>query len=69
MKTLEINPDHPLIKELKTRIEENETDAVAADIADLLYDTASLTSGYSVQNPADFARRVLKMMSLGKEIQ
>jgi len=65
MKTLEINPDHPLIKELKSRIDQNESDPVAADIADILYDTASLTSGYSISNPADFARRVLKMMSLG----
>lgn len=63
---MEINPDHPLIQELKNRVESNESDSVAGDIADILYDTAALQSGYNVQDVHAFAKKVLKVMSLGK---
>jgi len=62
---MEINPDHPLIQELKTRVEANSEDAVAGDIADILYDTAALQSGYNVQDVNGFAKKVLKVLSLG----
>jgi len=64
-KILEINARHPIVQELKKRIELNENDADARDIAELVYDTAALTSGWNIENPAQFADRIVKMMNLG----
>lgn len=50
-KTLEINPNHPVIKELLYRIKNEET--VSSDVEDtarLLYDSAALTSGINIFN-------------------
>merc|ERR1712083_731495 len=45
-KNLEINPRHPLIKELLRRVEDNAEDPVAKDMALMMYNTATLRSGY-----------------------
>lgn len=68
-KIMEINPNHPLIQELLRRVEENEQDPTANDIAELMFDTASLSSGYSLDNPNEFASRIVKMMALGLNVQ
>jgi len=59
---LEINPRHPLIKELNERVKQDESDATAKDIAALMYETAALTSGFSLEEPADLAAKIQKMM-------
>ena len=41
-KTLEVNPRHPLIKELLRRVEDNPADATAKDMALMMYNTATL---------------------------
>ena len=41
-KTLEVNPRHPLIKELLRRVEDNPADQTAKDMALMLYNTATL---------------------------
>lgn len=64
-KTLEINPRHPLIKELHRRVEEEEHDETTIDIAKVLYDTAVLRSGYALKDSVNFARRIETMMRLG----
>ena len=48
-KTLEINPGHPLVKELLKRVEENKEDKAAKDMARLLFETATLRSGYIIK--------------------
>merc|ERR1712146_808756 len=65
---VEINPKHPIILELRSRIEENEEDADATVIAEVLYDTAALNSGFSIDDPADFATRIHRMMSLSLDL-
>jgi len=67
-KVMEINPKHPIILELRSRIEENEEDADATVIAEVLYDTAALNSGFSIDDPADFATRIHRMMSLSLDL-
>jgi len=62
---LEINPRHPIVKELKRLVEANEEDATALDISLLMYDTAALSSGWTLQQPVEFSQRVIKMMNLG----
>lgn len=66
-KTLEVNPRHPLIKELLRRINDDPTDAVAKETALTLFRTATLRSGYMLKDTVDFAETVEKMMrqSLG----
>nr|WEL12804.1 heat shock protein 90 B [Halisarca dujardinii] len=63
-KTLEINPYHPVILEIQKRIQEDEKDAVAVDSAQLLFETASMRSGYAVKDSSDFAGRIERMMRM-----
>ncbi|KAH9507962.1 hypothetical protein Btru_052467 [Bulinus truncatus] len=70
-KTLEINPRHPLVKELKTRVEaDTKEDETAKDLAKVLFDTATLRSGFSVKDSLEFAQRIERMMkmSMGLDI-
>lgn len=66
-KTLEINPRHPLIKELRSRVENDDSDEAARELAVVLFETATLRSGYSLKDLTAFSERVEKMMrrSLG----
>jgi len=63
-KTLEYNTRHPIVKELFSRIQQNPDDSVAGDIATLLYDTAALTSGYTVENPKEFSQHINRILAL-----
>ena len=69
-KTLEINPRHPLIRELQRRIENEEQDQTTSDLARVLYEAAALRSGYALKDSADFAGRIERMLrlSLGVDI-
>jgi len=61
-KTLEVNPRHPLIKELLRRVEDNPADATAKDMALMMYNTATLRSGYALKDTVNFAEHIEKMM-------
>jgi molecular chaperone HtpG len=58
--TLEINPDHEIVKKLLARND----DAVAEDAAWLLFDQALLMEGVSLQDPATFVQRLNRMLNL-----
>jgi len=60
-KTLEVNPRHPLIKELLKRVEA-EDDEKATDIAKMMFRTATLRSGYMLKDTVEFAAAVEEMM-------
>merc|ERR1711959_528831 len=64
-KTLEINPGHPIIKELKNRIEKDNTDAEAKDMAATLFDVALVQAGLTPAEPSVFASRLEGLMRLG----
>jgi len=59
---LEINPRHPLIKELNEKVKHDESDTSAKDIAELIYETSALTSGFSLEEPADLAAKIQRML-------
>lgn len=61
-KTLEINPRHPLIRELLRRVEVDSTDQTAKDIALMMFRTATLRSGYMLRETASFADSVEQLM-------
>ena len=54
---LEINPDSPVISALRARLESDP--AGVAPTAELLYETALITGGFTVDSPKDFANRCL----------
>ena len=58
--TLEINPDHEIVKKLLARSD----DAVAQDAAWLLFDQALLMEGVTIQDPAAFVQRLNRVLNL-----
>jgi len=63
-KTLEINVYHPLMKELNKRITADAEDPTAKDLARVMFETATLRSGYNVKDSLDFAGRIERMLRL-----
>merc|ERR1712185_732558 len=62
-KTLEINPNHPVIIDLLTKVKANKEDPAAADTALVLFQTALIESGYDVSDPTSLVNRVYRLMS------
>lgn len=68
-KTLEINPFHPLVKELRSRVDQDNDDESAKATARLLWDTALLESGFVPEDTKSFANRVLGVMKQSLNIE
>jgi molecular chaperone HtpG len=64
-KTMEINPKHGIVKELKNLLDKDQSNSNVKDIIWLLYDTSLLNSGFSVEDPNTFAKRMYKMLLFG----
>lgn len=62
---LEINPNHPIVKDLNAMVKTNKESSATEDFALLMYDVASMTSGYDVGDVRGFAKRVMKVMANG----
>ncbi|XP_074263965.1 endoplasmin homolog [Silene latifolia] len=57
-RVLEINPRHPIIKELRERVTTDPEDESVKQTAKLMYQTALFESGFLLDDPKDFASRV-----------
>merc|ERR1711935_294990 len=64
-KHLEVNPDHAIIETLRQRAEADKNDKSVKDLVLLLFETALLSSGFSLEDPAVHAKRIHRMIKLG----
>merc|ERR1712085_36587 len=62
-KTLEVNPQHPVIVDLLAKVKANKEDASALDTAQVLFQTALIQSGYDIADPSALVNRVYRLMS------
>lgn len=61
-KILEINPGHPLVKELAKLVEEDVDSRKASELVKLMYESATIRSGYELKDTAGFADRIEIML-------
>merc|ERR1712051_278180 len=62
-KTLEINPNHPVIADLLTKVKASKEDTAAVDTAAVLFQTALIESGYELADASALVSRVYRLMS------
>merc|ERR1711970_715110 len=64
-KHLEINPDHPIVENLRQKAEADKNDKSVKDLVMLLFETSLLSSGFSLEDPGVHASRIYRMIKLG----
>merc|ERR1712166_333024 len=62
-KTLEINPNHPVVADLLAKVKADKENAAAVDTAQVLFQTALIESGYEIADPSALVNRVYRLMS------
>ncbi|SOV21884.1 heat shock protein 90 [Plasmodium sp. DRC-Itaito] len=67
-KIMEINARHPIISALKQKADADKSDKTVKDLIWLLFDTSLLTSGFALEEPTTFSKRIHRMIKLGLSI-
>merc|ERR1711904_164976 len=68
-KTMEVNPNHSIMTELKKKASADKSDKTVKDLIWLLFDTSLLTSGFSLDEPTSFGSRIHRMIKFALTIQ
>ncbi|XP_004297188.1 PREDICTED: heat shock protein 83 [Fragaria vesca subsp. vesca] len=61
---LEINPDHPIIKDLNAACKNSPESTEAKRAVALLFDTALISSGFTPDSPAELGNKIYEMMAM-----
>lgn len=64
-KTMEINPSHSIIKELKERFSKDPGDSTLKDIVNLMFESSMINCGFSLEEPSIFVNRINNMIKMG----
>merc|ERR1719464_2038227 len=64
-KKMQINPEHVIMQSLEQKFSADASDRTIKDLAWLLFETALLTSGFTLDDPTTFAGRIHKLIKLG----
>jgi len=67
-KTLEINAKHPVIIKITDMLKADENSKDAREMLSMLWDTALLSSGFSLSNPAGFSARINRMVAVALDV-
>merc|ERR1711903_331441 len=62
-KTLEVNPNHPVVVDLLQKVEDDKENSAALDTAQVLFQTALIESGYEIADPSALVNRVYRLIS------
>merc|ERR1711985_110434 len=62
-KTLEINPNHPVVVDLLAKVKDDKENPAAIDTSQVLFQTALIESGYEIADPSALVNRVYRLMS------
>jgi len=62
-KTLEINPNHPVVADLLSKVKTDKDDGAAKDTAQVLFQTALIESGFELPDASSLVNRVYRLMS------
>jgi len=67
-KTMQLNPDNQIVKELQNKFTADASDKTVKDLVWLLFETSLLVSGFGLEKPTEFAGRIHKLIKLGLSI-
>ena len=67
-KTMEINPNHVIMKTLKSRLEQQNNATMIKDLVNLLFESCLINSGFSIEEPSTFVNRINRIIKLGLSI-
>jgi len=69
-KILEINGDHKLVRAIQKRLADPEESQKAStrDLINILYETAVINSGFTMEDPTVFVRRVHRLLEVGLNV-
>lgn len=68
-KTLEINPDHPVVKQLESMVDKVEESSVFRNSVCLMYQTSLISSGFTLPDPSNYASKINNLIGLGLGIE
>ncbi|RVW31955.1 Heat shock cognate protein 80 [Vitis vinifera] len=67
-RTMEINPENPIMEELRKRTDMDKNDKSVKNVVLSLFETSLLTSGFSLDEPNSFGNRIHRMLKLSLNI-